>query len=61
MSKDRIIRKAEVMYKTGLSDTTIWRLEKAGKFPKRIKLGGNSVGWIESETDDWMDNKKAER
>jgi prophage regulatory protein len=30
------------------------RLEKAGKFPKRVKLGENSVGWIESEIDAWL-------
>lgn len=30
------------------------RLEKAGKFPKRVKLGENTVGWIEAEYDAWL-------
>jgi predicted DNA-binding transcriptional regulator AlpA len=26
---------------TGLSDGTLWRLEKEGRFPRRIRLGEN--------------------
>lgn len=58
---DRILRKPETRYRTGLSDPTIWRMEKAGKFPKRIKLGANSVGWLESEISEWLKEKAAER
>lgn len=50
----RIIRKPELLKKVGLSHPTIWRKEKEGKFPKRISLGANSSGWIESEVDDWI-------
>ena len=32
----------------------IARLEKAGLFPKRVQLGPNRVGWIESEVIDWL-------
>jgi prophage regulatory protein len=60
-STDRILRKPEIQHRVGLSDPTIWRLERAGKFPKRIKLGGNSVGWFESEINDWLQTKAAER
>jgi len=57
----RIIRKPELIGIVGLSDVTIWRLEKEGKFPKRIKLGGNSTGWLASEIQQWIDEKAAER
>lgn len=57
----RIIRKPELMGIIGLSDVTIWRLEKAGKFPKRIRLGGNSTGWLANEIQQWIDQKAAER
>lgn len=34
---------------------TLHRLEKAGKFPRRIKLTDNgSVGWVQSEIQDWL-------
>jgi prophage regulatory protein len=32
----------------------IQRLEKAGKFPKRIQLGPNRVGWLATEIDAWV-------
>ena len=32
------------------------RLEKAGKFPRRIKLG-RSVVWSEAEIDEWLQSK----
>jgi prophage regulatory protein len=37
------------------------RLEKAGKFPKRVKLGENSVAWVEAEIDAWQSAKAAAR
>jgi len=58
---NRVLRKPEVQHITGLSDPTIWRLEKAGRFPKRLRLGGNSCGWLASEVDDWINLRAAER
>ena len=61
MSLDRVIRKKELLPFIGLSDVTIWRMERAGKFPRRIRLGGNSVGWYESEIIEWMEKKRQDR
>jgi prophage regulatory protein len=58
---EQIIRKPELFSKLNLSDATIWRLEKAGKFPRRIKLGGNSVGWFSTEIEKWLSKKSADR
>ena len=43
--------------KTDLSSTTIWRLEKAGKFPQRVNITDSRVGWIETEIDEWLDKR----
>ena len=43
------------------SKPQLWRLEKAGKFPKRVKLGSYRYGWIESEIDHYIAQKIAER
>ncbi len=40
---------------TGLSRCTIWRLENEGKFPRRIKLSANAVGWRSDEVQVWME------
>jgi predicted DNA-binding transcriptional regulator AlpA len=58
---EEIIRKPELLPGMSVSDTTIWRWEKKGEFPRRIKLGGNSVGWFKSEVDAWLQKKSAER
>jgi len=57
----RIIRRDELLMLVGLSDATIWRMEKAGRFPRRIQLGRNSVGWLSDEVDAWMREKASNR
>lgn len=53
-SHQRIIRKPELLRMVGLSDATLWRQEKSGTFPKRLRLGGNSCGWLSTEIDAWL-------
>lgn len=57
----RVIRKPELHAMLGLSDVTIWRLERCGDFPRRIRLGGNSCGWIASEIEAWINARAAAR
>ena len=57
----RILRRRELVAKVGLSPMQIWRLETAGKFPGRVELGPNSVGWIEAEVDRWIELRIAKR
>ncbi|MBA3661029.1 MAG: AlpA family phage regulatory protein [Gammaproteobacteria bacterium] len=51
---DNCVRKPEVRKITGLSDTTIWRLEKAKKFPQRRRLSSSACGWLLSEVLAWV-------
>jgi prophage regulatory protein len=37
------------------------RLERAKKFPRHIDLGRNRIAWIETEIDQWLRAKAAER
>lgn len=57
----RIIRKPELLNILGLSDPTVYRMERAGKFPQRLRLGGNSCGWLQSEVDGWIAERAAAR
>ena len=43
------------------SASHIWRLERSGEFPKRIRLGGNRVAWLQSEVESWIEGKIAAR
>jgi prophage regulatory protein len=44
-----------------LSRQHIARLEKAGLFPRKIKVSAGRVGWIDSELDDHLTSKKQAR
>ncbi len=54
---NRIIRFEKVKELTGLSRSTIWRLEKNKLFPKRIKITNRNVGWLLSEIEAWINFK----
>ena len=55
-----ILRLPDVKQRTGLSRSTIYLRIKEDKFPYPINLGSRAVGWIESDIDDWLDQRIAE-
>ena len=50
----RIIRLREVMERTGLARSTVYKYVEDGIFPKSVPLGGRAVGWVEQEVEDWI-------
>lgn len=58
---DRIISSKELLVILPYSQMNIWRMEQAGKFPRRIKLSSNRVGWSLREVEAWIEARKAER
>jgi prophage regulatory protein len=57
----RILRRAEVLSMVPLSDASLRRMEKDGRFPKRIRLGSQSYGWAENEVLDWIRSRMEAR
>lgn len=57
----RFLRLPEVHARVGLSPMTIWRRQKAGTFPRRVRLGPNAVGWVEEEIEARCAERAAER
>lgn len=56
---DRMLRRRDVCICTGLSSTTLWRLERAKKFPSRIQLTeSGAVGWSEQAVRKWLESRK---
>ncbi|SDT17167.1 transcriptional regulator, AlpA family [Halopseudomonas litoralis] len=51
----RIIRLKEVMHKTGLARSTVYKYMSEKRFPMTVQLSESSVGWVESEIDDWIE------
>lgn len=52
-----ILRADAVTKRVGLSRTTIWRQERKGTFPRRIRLSDNAVGWLEADIQNWLVNR----
>jgi len=57
----RILSKKELRALVLYSPAHIDRLEKAGLFPRRIKLGPCRVGWLESEIEEWLQERIRDR
>ena len=56
-SKSQIIRLKQVKAMTGLSRSTIYKFMSHKQFPKQIKLGLKSSGWLLDEVDAWIQNQ----
>ncbi len=52
----KIVRIPQVISMTGLSRSSIYRLEKEGSFPRRKRLGERMSGWIDDDITDWLTN-----
>lgn len=50
----RLIKLKEVMQKTSLGHSSIYKFIAEGTFPKQVSLGAKSVAWVESEVDEWI-------
>jgi prophage regulatory protein len=57
----RLLRFGEVRLRTGLSRSTIWRMERRGAFPRHIKVSLNVVAWREDEVSEWIRSKLERR
>ncbi|WP_428150932.1 helix-turn-helix transcriptional regulator [Brevundimonas sp.] len=57
----KVLSKQQVRDKVLYSPAHIARLEAAGQFPKRIRLGTHRVGWIEAEVENWIHQRILER
>ncbi len=53
----KMLSKRQVTELVLYSPQHIARLEAAGGFPLRVKLGRNRVGWVEDEVLDWIQQR----
>lgn len=55
----KILRPKEAATYLSLSLATLWRLNKKGDFPQKVRLSAKSVGWLESDIAEWLEKRKA--
>jgi prophage regulatory protein len=51
------LRLPKVKEKTGLSRSTIYLAISRGTFPPPVSLGARSVGWIDADVDEWIQQR----
>lgn len=51
-----ILRWPELHRIIGRSRAQVWRDERDGKFPLRVRTGPNSIGWFSDEVAAWQEN-----
>lgn len=52
-SDNRFLRLPDVIQRTGLSKSTIYKMIKEGQFPESVPIYGQSVAWLSSEVSEW--------
>ena len=56
-----VLRLPQVKARTGLSRSSIYNYIAQGLFPRELRLGPRSVGWLERELDEWVSDLAASR
>lgn len=59
--RSRLLRRKHVEEKTSLSRACIYAFMKKGRFPNPIHLSNNTVAWLETEIDEWINQCIEER
>ena len=58
MEGDELIRMDEVLKLTKVCRASIINYERAGTFPKKIKIGPKKIAWKKTEVLQWLEGKR---
>ena len=61
MPAPRILRIRDVLARTGVSRSSLYRFIDDGSFPRPVALGAKATGWVEAEISQWIESRIAER
>ena len=61
-TQSKFVKASEIPAEYGISKAFAYKMEKAGKFPRRLNLNpdpdGKSVTrWLRTELDEWLENR----
>lgn len=56
-----LLRVEDVVRETTLSESTVWRLVAAGRFPRPLDLGGRVRRWRRAEIEAWVNADQPSR
>ncbi|MBH2809242.1 AlpA family transcriptional regulator [Serratia liquefaciens] len=55
-----LIRLPTTLSRTGISKAWAYKLIAQGRFPKPVKIGDRAIAFVESEIDEWIDQRISE-
>lgn len=61
MQNLKLISLSDTCRTVTLSRVTIWKLVRDGVFPKPVPIHGRRIGFLETEINDWIAGRVAER
>jgi prophage regulatory protein len=61
LTPDELILRHERRRLVPLSETTVWRMERRGEFPRRITISPKRVAWRRREIEAWLAERESER
>ena len=61
LADDTIIQAPEVLRRTGMSLSSLYRMRSAGCFPAGIQVSERRVGWKAGEVRDWIEKRPRQR
>ena len=56
MAYQQLLRIDDVISRTGLSRSTIYRMMNDGEFPRSRRVGRQSVVWLETDIAEWIES-----
>lgn len=56
----KLISLSEVLSRTGYCKAWVYRQLKENRFPRSVKIGVRSMAFIESEVDEWINQRLSE-
>lgn len=51
------LRLPQVIQRTGISRSAIYKMVAEGAFPKPIRIGARAVAWVESDVESWSESR----
>lgn len=55
-----LIRLPEALRRTGLGKAWVYKLIAQKRFPQPVKIGARAIAFVESEIDEWVNQRIAE-
>ncbi len=57
----KLLKLPDVIDRVGMAKSSIYRAMRDGEFPNPVSIGPGAVAWLESELDEWIGARIADR